>query len=140
MSNFMANTFLLKIITPNREVYNGEVEKISLNAVDGGFEVYANHENMIASTIPCIARFKDDKGNEEELFISKSLVQINNNEMVISSDAAEFEEDIDEERAEEAMKRAQSRLKDPDKYNKGRAQASLSRAKQRLLLKKVKNK
>lgn len=135
----MANTFLLKIVTPDHEVYNGEVEKISLKSIDGGFEVYANHANMIASTIPCIAKFKDAKGEEDEIFISKSLVQINNNEMLISSDAAEFEEDIDEQRAEEALRRAENRLKDPDKYNKGRAEAALFRAKQRILLKKSDN-
>lgn len=132
----MANTFLLRIITPGREVYNGEVEKIILRSADGEFQVLANHQNIIVSTIPCIARFKDSKGNDGELFISKSLVQINNNEMVISSDAAEFEEDVDVARAEEAMRRAENRLKDPEIYNKGRAEAALFRAKQRLILKK----
>jgi len=132
----MANTFLLKIITPNREVYSDEIEKIVLRSEDGEFQILANHQNIIASTIPCIARFKDSKGNDEELFISKSLVQINNNEMVISSDAAEFEEDIDVARAEEAIRRAKNRLKDPETYNKGRAEAALFRAKQRLILKK----
>jgi F-type H+-transporting ATPase subunit epsilon len=132
----MANTFLLKIVTPGHEVYNGEVEKVMLRTADGEFEVLANHANLISSTIPCIAKFKDAKGNDDELFISKALVQVGNNEMVISSDAAEFEEDIDEQRAEEALKRAESRLKNPEKYNKGRAEAALLRAKQRILLKK----
>lgn len=132
----MANTFLLKIITPGREIYNEEIEKIILRSADGEFQVLANHQNTIASTIPCIARFKDTKGNNEELFISKSLVQINNNEVIISSDAAEFEEDVDVARAEEAMRRAKNRLSDPERYNKGRAEAALLRAKQRILLKK----
>ncbi|WP_238917885.1 ATP synthase F1 subunit epsilon [Clostridium sp. YIM B02555] len=132
----MANTFLLKIITPSREVYSGDVEKISLKSVDGGFQVFANHGNMIASTVPCIAFFKDAKGNDEELFISKAIVQINNNEMLISSDAAEFEEDIDEVRAQEAMERAEKRLKDIGTYNKQRAESALLRAKERLKLKK----
>lgn len=135
----MANTFLLKIITPNREAYSGEVEKILLRTADGEFEVLANHGNLIASTIPCIAKFKDVKGNDEELFISKALVQVSDNEMVISSDAAEFEEDIDEVRAEDALRRAEDRLKNPERYNKGRAEAALFRAKQRLLLKESNN-
>jgi F-type H+-transporting ATPase subunit epsilon len=134
----MANTFLLKIVTPSHEVYNGEVEKVLLRSVDGEFEVLANHGNLIASTIPCIAKFKDAKGNDDELFISRALVQVGNNEMIISSDAAEFEEDIDEERAEEAMRRAEDRLKNPDRYNKHRAEVALLRAKQRLTLKRSK--
>jgi F-type H+-transporting ATPase subunit epsilon len=132
----MANTFLLKIITPGHDVYNGEVEKITLKSVDGEFQILAHHQNMLASTVPCIATFKDAKGNDEELFISKSIVQINNNEVTISSDAAEFEEDIDEARAEEALSRAENRLKESGVYNKQRAESALLRAKERLKLKK----
>ena len=135
----MANTFLLKIITPSSEVYNGEVEKINLKSVDGEFQILAHHQNMIASTIPCIVTCKDAKGNDEELFISKSIVQIKNNEVTISSDAAEFEENIDKLRAEEALARAQNRLKETGVYNKQRAEVALLRAKQRLKLKKSNN-
>ncbi|WP_297422903.1 ATP synthase F1 subunit epsilon [Clostridium sp.] len=136
----MANTFLLKIITPDREVYNGEIEKITLKTADGEFQVLANHADMISSTIPHIAKFIDDKGVEHEIFISKALTQVSNNEMIIGSDAAEFEEDIDEARAEQARERAESRLREAGLYNKERAEAALLRAKQRLLLKKSKNK
>jgi F-type H+-transporting ATPase subunit epsilon len=110
----MASTFLLKIITPDHEVYNDEVEKVFLKSADGDFAVLANHENMIASTIPCVAKFKDSKGIEDELFVSTSIVHIIGNVMTICSDAAEFEEDIDEQRAEQAMTRAKKRLEEAD--------------------------
>lgn len=132
----MASTFLLKIITPDHEVYNTEVEKVFLKNVDGDFEVLASHENMISSTVPCIAKFKDSKGVEDQLFISTSIVHITANEMTICSDAAEFEEDIDEKRAEESMKRAKKRLEKADRYSKERAESALIRATQRLVLKK----
>lgn len=133
----MASTFLLKVTTPDHDVYNGEVERVFLKNADGGFEVLANHENMITSTIPCIAKIKDSKGIEKELFLSTSIVHITGTEMIICSDAAEFEEDIDENRALQAKERAEKRLDDADKYNKERAEAALFRAKQRLILKKV---
>ena len=47
----MANTFLLKIITPSHEVFNGEVQKVFLRNSDGSFEILANHE--IISIISC---------------------------------------------------------------------------------------
>jgi F-type H+-transporting ATPase subunit epsilon len=135
----MASTFLLKIITPNHEVYNNKVQKVFLKSVDGGFEVLANHENMIASTIPCIAKIKDSEGIEAELFISTSIVHVIRNEMIICSDAAEFECDIDEQRAKKAMKRATKRLEEANRYNIHRAESALLRAKQRLKLKKSNN-
>ena len=135
----MASTFLLKIVTPDHEVYNGEVEKVFLRNAYGDFGVLANHENMIASTIPCIAKFKDSQGIEDELFISTSIVHITGNQMTICSDAAEFEADIDEKRAEEAMIRAKKRLEEAGKFNKDRAESAFLRAKQRLILKKYNN-
>ncbi len=133
----MASTFLLKIITPDHEVYNGEVEKVFLKNAEGDFEVLANHENMIASTIPCIAKYKDSQGIEDELFISTSIVHIIENQMTICSDAAEFEANIDKKRAEEAMIRAKKRLEEAGKFNKDRAESAFLRAKQRLILKKA---
>jgi F-type H+-transporting ATPase subunit epsilon len=133
----MAKTFLLTVTTPSRDVYSGEVEKVFLKNTEGNFEVLANHENMISSTVPCIARFIDAKGVEDELFISVSIVHISENKMTICSDAAEFEEDIDEQRADEAMKRAKKRLESVDRYNKDRAESALFRATQRLKLKKT---
>ena len=133
----MAKTFLLKVITPDYEIYNGEVEKVFLKNADGDFEVLVNHEKMITSTIPCIAKFKDSQGIVNELFISTSIVHISENEMTICSDAAEFQDDIDEERAVQAKIRAEKRLKEEtDKHNKVRAETALLRAKQKLILKR----
>src|SRR5471030_896104 len=132
----MASTFLLKIITPDHEAYSGEVEKVFLKSADGDFAVLANHGKMIASTIPCIAKFIDAEGKDNELFISTSITTISDNQMIVCNDAAEFEEDIDEKRAEQAMKRAEKRLEKADSNNKDRAESALLRAKQRLILKK----
>ena len=132
----MANTFLLKIITPSHEVFNGEVQKVFLRNSDGSFEILANHESMITNTVPSIRKFIDKDGKENELFVSTSIVNINNNELAICSDAAEFESEIDEQRALKAKERAERRLKEPEKYNKQRAEAALIRAKERILLKR----
>ena len=58
----MANSFLLRIATPSHDVYAGLVQRVFLKNKDGEFEVLANHENMITSTVPNIARFVDEKG------------------------------------------------------------------------------
>lgn len=132
----MANTFLLKIITPNHEVYSGEVEKLLLKNADGEFMILANHGDLIASTIPTIIKFKDVKEKENEIFLSTSIVNVTGKEVTICSDAAEFAKDIDTERATRAKERAEERLKEPDKYDKERTQLALLRAIERLRLKK----
>lgn len=132
----MANTFLLRIVTPSHDVYNGDVQKIFLKNADGELEILANHEKMIMSTIPHVSSFVDEQGNKKELFISTSVVKVSRDEVVICSDAAEFAEDIDFERAEAAKKRAEERLKSPDIYDKELDRLSYLRAVERLKLKK----
>lgn len=132
----MASTFLLKIITPNNDVYEGQVEKVFLKNADGELEVLANHEDMITSTVPSVSKFIDAQGNVKELFLSIAVVHVTNGQMTICSDAAEFPEDIDFTRAEKAKERAIDKLKDPDKYDKARDELSLIRACERLKLKR----
>ena len=86
----MANTFLLKIITPGHDVYNGEVEELILKNADGLVTILANHAKLITSTVPSIVKFKDAQGNVNDIFISTAIVNVSDNEVTISSDAAEF--------------------------------------------------
>lgn len=132
----MANTFLLKIVTPSHDVYDGDVQKIFLKNADGELEILVNHEKMIMSTVPYVSTFVDKSGDKKELFISTSIVKVSKDEVVICSDAAEFAEDIDFERAEAAKKRAEERLQSPDIYDKELDRLSYLRAVERLKLKK----
>ena len=133
----MANSFLLRIVTPSHDVYEGLVQRVFLKNYDGEFEVLANHENMITSTVPNIARFVDDKGEVHKLFISTAIVNIIKGEVIICSDAAEFAEDIDFDRAEAAKKRAEEKIMSPDIFDKERVKLALLRANERLKLKNM---
>ena len=131
----MANSFLLKIVTPSHDVFEGPVQRVFLKNVDGEFEILANHENMITSTVPNAARFVDDKGEERKLFISTAIVNVIKGEVVVCSDAAEFAADIDFERAEKAKKRAEEKMKSPENFDMDRVKLALLRATERLKLK-----
>ena len=133
----MANSFLLRIVTPSHDVYEGLVQRVFLKNYDGEFEVLANHENMITSTVPNIARFVDDKGEVHKLFISTAIVNIIKGEVIICSDAAEFAEDIDFDRAEAAKKRAEEKIMSPDIFDKERVKLALLSANERLKLKNM---
>lgn len=131
----MANSFLLKIVTPSRDVYNGMVQRVLLRNSDGEFEVLANHGDMITSTVPNIAKFVDENGESFEVFISTAIVNVIKDEVIICSDAVEFADDIDLERAEKAKKRAEEKILSPDLYDKERVKLSLLRATERIRLK-----
>lgn len=124
----MAKTFKLKIVSLNKEVFEDNVEKFFVKTKNGGMEILNSHAPMIASTIPCISRIVDDAGNTTDLFTSKGVLNVMNNEVVFCLDAAETADEIDLERAKKAKERAEKRLSEPSKYDVERAKLALVRA------------
>lgn len=126
------NTFKLTIITPNKEVYSGNVISIKSKSSMGRFEILANHTPFITTTLPAITTFKDVDGKIHELFTSTGTMQYRNGQLLFCTDAAEKSENIDVERAEAAKERAENRLADNKDIDVQRAQMALLRAITRL--------
>ncbi|MDD6795559.1 MAG: ATP synthase F1 subunit epsilon [Clostridiaceae bacterium] len=124
----MAKTFKLKIVSLNKKVFEGDIEKFFTKTNDGCMEILCNHAAMIASTVPCISKIVDDAGNAIEMFTSKGVLNMLNNELVFCLDAAETADEIDLDRAKKAKERAEKRLSDPSKYDVERAKLALARA------------
>ncbi len=131
----MKKIFSLQIITPSHIVFEGNIQKLFLRSSTGELEVLAHHENMIISTVPAVTRFFDEEGKEKKLFVSSAIVQIFNGSVKVCTDAAEFPDQIDFQRAEEAQQRAIDYLKHAESYEKEIYSLSLVRAVERLKLK-----
>jgi len=98
-----------KIATPEKVVFQEEIDQITLPTKMGEITVLANHLPLVSSLLPGEVLIKKD--NEEiPMAVSGGFVELNNNEMVILADTAERVEEIDEERAEDARKRVKELL------------------------------
>ena len=132
----MAQTFKVKLLTPSKVVFEGEIQKLFAKTEGGDVEFLSNHAPIIVSTISCIAILEDINGTKNEIFTSKGVIHVSNNNVTFCCDQAETEEEIDLERAQDARKRAESRLNEPDKYDTERAKEALIKAELRMMLKK----
>ena len=95
-----------KIETPEKTVYENEVDSATLPVVNGQVTIMPNHRSYIASIKPGEIILR--KGQEEiDLAISGGFIEFNNNILVVLADTAEIATEIDVERAEEARKRAE---------------------------------
>src|SRR5699024_11702212 len=56
----MEKTFMLEIITPEKQFFTGEVESLIIPAVDGSYGVQAGHEPIVTAIEPGEARYKVD--------------------------------------------------------------------------------
>jgi F-type H+-transporting ATPase subunit epsilon len=132
----MAGTFNLRIATPEREVFNGMVESVSLPGLDGRFGILRNHAPLVAALDAGLVDVYDADGQEIRIAIGGGFFEVLTNEAILLADSAEFSQDIDLARAREAEQRARSRLAgqvEPEHLiQRERANAALKRAQNRL--------
>lgn len=100
------NKIRLKIVTPERVLFEGEVDSITLPTQMGMITVLPHHIPLAASLAPGEMIIKDN-GTERYLVAAGGVVEVRSgNDVSVLADAAESEEDIDIKRAEEARERA----------------------------------
>lgn len=127
------NTFALKIIASDKIFYEGRCENLILPTPDGEFGVLAHHENMIIAVEIGELRFKTPEGEWTLAAVSKGFAEIMNNRVSVLVNAAERPEDIDVKRAQEALCRAEERLRQRQSIQEYHlSQLSLARAMTRL--------
>lgn len=88
-----------KIATPERVVYEAEVDQVTLPTKMGEITVLPDHLPIVSSLSAGEILIKKD-GQETPLAVSGGFIEFNNNQMAILADTAERVEEIDEARAE----------------------------------------
>ncbi|PIY96977.1 MAG: ATP synthase F1 subunit epsilon [Candidatus Kerfeldbacteria bacterium CG_4_10_14_0_8_um_filter_42_10] len=99
-----------KIVTPEKVVYENEIDQITLTTKMGEVTILPNHIPLVSSLKAGEILIKKD-GQEIPLAVSGGFAELANNNLVILADTAERVEEIDEAQAEEARKRAEEFLK-----------------------------
>ncbi|SJZ47972.1 ATP synthase F1 subcomplex epsilon subunit [Selenihalanaerobacter shriftii] len=122
------STIQLDIVTPERVVYSEEVEMVVVPAMDGDLGILPKHAPLISGLNVGKIRFKN-QGNETVVVTSGGFLEVKPDQVNVLADTAEFPDEIDIERAREAKQRAEKRLEQnsPD-VNEIRAENALKRA------------
>ena len=133
----MASLFPFEVHTPYRLFFSGQVEAIVLTLLDGEVAVYAGHAAFTAPVVPCLLRIKDDEGNWRTAFVAEGILEVKEHKNVLVSDAAEWPEEIDSERAGKAKDQAEEiLLRGGMKFETDQAASSLRRADMRIKAKR----
>ena len=107
----MAGTLTLRVITPDRIPLDRSVASVRLPGLDGSIGVLPRHAPMIAALDAGLLRYRTEPGGPEQvLFVSGGFAEVRGDTLRVVSEAGEKPEEIDEERAREAEKRARERL------------------------------
>lgn len=133
----MADKLSLEVVTPGKIVLSEEdVEMIIPPGELGDFGVLKGHTPFLTSLRTGALRFITKDNKEKTIFIKGGFAEALPNKVTILADAAEFQEDIDVERAEDAKKRALERLNNGSSLEEDvdyqRARSALTRAEVRI--------
>ncbi len=122
----------LKIITPEKIVYEDDVDFFSAQGVDGSFGLLPNHIPFMSTL--AVDTAKAEKNNQEIFFsIIGGAIQFKNNEAIVLAEAAECGNNIDTTRAQLAKERAEAILSSSETLKDIKlANAALARAMARL--------
>ncbi len=121
-------SFQLRIITPDRIFFEGEADMVEFNTTEGQIGVLPGHIPLTVIIKPGILHIYEPDG-EKEAALHAGFAEILPDGITILAEIIEWPEEIDEERAEAALKRAEERLKSPTpETDIARAQTALYRA------------
>jgi F-type H+-transporting ATPase subunit epsilon len=107
----MAATLRLEIVTPESRAYSDDVEMVVLPAIEGEMGVYPQHVPLITQIKPGELVITKE-GRQSALAVGEGFVEVTGEKVSVIVDMALKESDIDEHAAEEAVKRAEARLKE----------------------------
>lgn len=122
----MAETIQLKIITPEKEFYNGEADFVEFTTVEGDIGVYPRHIPTTVVLAPGVLKIHKNK-EVREAALHSGFAEILGHKITILAEAVEWPEDIDKNRAEAAKIRAERKLSD-DAGDIGKVELALKRS------------
>lgn len=105
------STFGLELYSSNQIFYSGRARRINLPATDGGHTFLPHHENMIIALMPGTTTIVTEAGEEIAAVTGSGFAEMINNRVQVFVHSAEHPDEIDINRAREAMERAEEQLR-----------------------------
>lgn len=128
--------FNLTIVTPERSFYSDDVDMVVVNAAEGEMAVLKNRAPII--TPLKTGKIKIFKNNEERVAaVVDGYINVGKYSTIVVTNAAEWPEEIDVDRALDAKKRAEDKIERDKGRDVIQAQLALRRALNRIEVSKL---
>jgi len=113
----------LELITPERVIYEGEADSVSLPTPDGEITVLPHHIPLISIVVPGSILVR--KGKEEMIFsVSRGVIEVDGRSLKVLADTAERAEELQEEAIAKAKAEAEKVLQEKREDREGFAEAT----------------
>jgi F-type H+-transporting ATPase subunit epsilon len=133
----MAENIKLEVVTPEKAVVDEEVQVVVAPGTLGEFGVLPGHTTFLTTLKVGTIRYTDANGKERYVFVSGGFAEALPEKVTVLAESAERRQEVDLERAKDALQRAEKRLaedRDKQEIDLVRAKGALERALQRVKL------
>jgi F-type H+-transporting ATPase subunit epsilon len=129
----MAGNIRLEIVTPSTDVVNEDAQIVMAPGSLGEFGVLTGHTPFMTALKVGDIRYVDSSGTERHVFVSGGFAEALPDRVTVLAESAERRRNIDLERAQTALTRAEKRLaEESNTLDVVRAKAALARAMMRV--------
>ena len=110
----MAMTMHLDIVSAEKELFSGLAEIVVAPAIMGEVGIHARHTPMLTPLKPGEVRITKQGGEEESIYVSGGMMEVQPSVVTILSDTAVRAHDLDEAAAMEAKQAAEEAIANRD--------------------------
>ncbi len=130
----MSKEVRFRIITPERTIYDENVEMVIARGTEGEIGILFDHTPLVTLIPESVLKIKRNKVFNPIAVSGGGFLEIIPEQITVLADAAELPEEIDLKRAEEAKRRAEERLMQGEEagVDVKRAMKSLKKAEARI--------
>ncbi len=102
-------TVPLRVVSVDRSLFEGDVDFIVANGIDGELGILPHHAPLMTLLKPGALKITQG-GQEQLLFVGGGFLEVLPDRVTVLADVAEHAEEISVEQAEQARRRAQEKL------------------------------
>lgn len=125
----MAMTTQLDVVSAETSIFSGLVESIQITGSEGELGINPGHAPLITTLLPGMVRLVKQHGDEENIYINGGVLEIQPGTVTVLADTAIRAEDLDEQAALDAKKRAEEHIANQGAdFNYAEAAAELAEA------------
>lgn len=122
-------TVNLDVVSAEESLFSGRIESLQITGSEGELGIMPGHAPLLTSLKPGMARIVKYGGEEEVLYLSGGMLEVQPNHVTVLADVATRVDDLDEQAALDAKQRAEEHINaQGDDVNYAEAAAELARA------------
>lgn len=102
----------LNVVSAENSLFSGNIESLQITGSEGELGIMPGHTPLLTSLKPGMARIVKEGGDEEVIYLSGGMLEVQPNQVTVLADVAIRGGDLDEEAALQAKERAEKHLND----------------------------